>query len=266
MTKKSKGKGSVNQSPEELEKRKLQQSKKKKVVLIDNIMSLFSSSILCFIIPIIIIHLIIVAVIKIGLGEISIMPEIKTILNNIVYKHALCVKQINIGGTLQSEIKKEYNTMVEKIVSNINNGLSMLLMSIPFVSFTLEKENLEAIVKNIGYIGDKIPESDTAVIQKTFGNPNNNCSTEVTSLPDLLNIIDINDLLTSIPGLNGVNLNNIQTLADAHKGIIKNASNDMKNFSFSDAISSDNYENNPLLNSQELIDKQKKISENLNNR
>ena len=85
-------------------------------------------------------------------------------------------------------------------------------------------------------------------------------------MPDLLNIIDINDLLTRIPGLNGVNLNNIQTLADAHKGIIKNASNDMKNFSFSDAISSDNYENNPLLNSQELIDKQKKISENLNNR
>ena len=33
MTKKSKGKGSVNQSPEELEKQKLQQSKKKKSCL-----------------------------------------------------------------------------------------------------------------------------------------------------------------------------------------------------------------------------------------
>uniref|UniRef100_A0A6C0I8L3 Uncharacterized protein n=1 Tax=viral metagenome TaxID=1070528 RepID=A0A6C0I8L3_9ZZZZ len=248
MTKKSK------ETPEAKQKREAEQAKKNNLILIDNIMSLISSSILCFIIPILIIHFVIVAVIKIVLGETNTLPQTKEILD-IAYSKALCVDNLNIVDPLKGVIKSQYNTMISKIISIANNFLEMELSTLPF-SITIEQGNLEAIVKNIGNIGEQIPKSDKVAIRTTFDKPNEKCSTEVKSLPDLINVIDIQDLMSKIPGLEGVNLNDLPSLADAHKGITEEANKSFDNFGFKDAISKDGP--NPF-NNQELVAQMKML-------
>jgi len=173
----------------------------KLVVLLNNLLSLIICIILCFIIPILLLHMLFVSL--------FIKPEL-TIISEIpgIYDYVSCCDTIEIPENILKLIKSSYNKVITQIASSIDNLLKMYFITRLF-DIKITKENLEAIIKNVGIIGQNIPDDKKTELQKQFSK--NECPVKTLTKDD----IDI--LLSNIPG---VHLDNLEQFANITSGEI----------------------------------------------
>lgn len=167
----------------------------KLVVLLNNVLSLIICIILCFIIPILLLHMLFVSL--------FIKPEL-TIISEIpgIYDYVSCCDTIEIPENMLQLIKSNYNKVITQIASSIDGLLKMYFITRLF-DMKITKENLEAIIKNVGIIGQNMPDDKKTELQKQFAK--NECPVKTLTKHD----IDI--LLSNIPG---VHLDNLEEFAD----------------------------------------------------